>query len=89
MRRTRRMPGLWGIRSRTTYALTEMKGPASRLLGRTVRIEAEWTFFDDLFAWIGEQLVKHSPIGRPGRSSSWSPWPLYGEPPLPGGRHEK
>jgi hypothetical protein len=30
------------------------------------RIEAEWTFFDDLFAWIGQQLVKHSPIGRVG-----------------------
>ena len=28
------------------------------------RIEAEWTFFDDLFAWIGEKLVQHSPVGR-------------------------
>lgn len=29
------------------------------------RIEAEWVLFDEMFAWIGEQLVKHSPIGKP------------------------
>jgi hypothetical protein len=29
------------------------------------RIEAEWTFYEDLLLWIDQQLIAHSPVGRP------------------------